>query len=286
MGNGLGTIWRRLLGASAIACALAVAAAAQTEQRAEPITGPGVTTIGNIAPGETVSLRSGPSPMFPSVGRLSYGTRINTHLCFGLLEQRWCQVETMDGRLSGFVNGRYLVRGGTAPPTVEDAGPDYWAVRGLPPGDLLNVRRDPSGSSPALATLREGEIVRNRGCQTVGQTRWCRIASTTGMDVTGWVAGRYLRESGPPPATGGGPGAGSGAHGPDGWVVTGLTPGDRLNLRAEPSTSAAILGTLGQGEALHNLGCQTFVRPDGARSAPPAACRVTGWVSGRYLREG
>ena len=36
--------------------------------------------------------------------------------------------------------------------------------------------------------------VRNLGCQTNGQTRWCKIRTTASVEVTGWVNGRYLRE--------------------------------------------------------------------------------------------
>jgi uncharacterized protein YraI len=73
------------------------------------------------------------------------------------------------------------------------------------------------------------------------------------------------------------------ASGPDIWTVAGLSPGSRLNLRAEPSFSARILGRLSNGDTLHNRGCRVV---DEERW-----CRVEraggsgGWASARYLRD-
>jgi uncharacterized protein YraI len=278
-----------LLGRGALVLALCAgltgAALAQAQLRAEPITGPGVTTIGNIDRNARVNLRAGPSSLFPSVGTLNYGTRVQRGYCIGGGSARWCQVETMDGRLSGYVSGRFLVEGAAPrPPDAGDGGPDYWAVRGLGPGQRLNVRRDPSPRAPALATLGEGEVVHNLGCRETGQGRWCQIRSTTGMDVTGWVAGRYLRESSGPPA-GGGWGGGSGAAGPDFWAVSGIGSGQRLNVRREPSPRAPVLGTLGEGEVVRNLGCRGSGQDRWCQIRSTRGMDVTGWVAGRYLRE-
>lgn len=73
------------------------------------------------------------------------------------------------------------------------------------------------------------------------------------------------------------------AGGPDFWQVTGLSGGDTLNVRASSSTSARILGTLGNGDTVRNLGCTMngstrwcqIERRDG----------LSGWVAGRYLHE-
>ncbi|MFN7001954.1 MAG: SH3 domain-containing protein [Roseinatronobacter sp.] len=264
----------------------ASSAIAQGSPRAEPITGPGVTTIGNIATNAAVNVRAGPAQLFPVVATLSYGTRVEKGQCIGGGSARWCRVQTMDGRISGYVSGQFLVES-AAPPaggTAPDGGPDYWEVTGLPTGSLLNVRRDPSANAPALATLQQGEVVQNLGCTMSGGARWCRIRSLVGMDVTGWVAGRYLREAGRPPAppTGGG----SGAHGPDFYVVAGLPAGDTLNIRAEPSAQSTILGRLSQGARVHNLGCQQMGSTRWCRVRTTGGVEVTGWVNGRYLREG
>ncbi len=275
----------RFLLAALASLALATTALAQAQTRAEPVTGPDVVTIGNIAPNARVNLRSGPAVVFPPVATLGYGTRVRVGACVGGGSARFCQVDTADGRYSGYVSAGFLVQG-AAPPAGGgdglDGGPDFWAVRGLPPGDRLNVRRDPSASSPALATLSEGEVVRNLGCRMNGAARWCRIQSTTGMDVTGWVAGRYLRESaGPPPG-----GAGSGASGPDTWVVSGLPAGDTLNVRTEPSTQGQVIAALQPGARVQNLGCRQSGSARWCQIRTTGGVTVTGWVNGRYLREG
>ena len=59
------------------------AARAQATARADPVTGPGVTTIGNIGTNARINLRSGPAVIFPAVGTLGYGSRVNKGLCIG-----------------------------------------------------------------------------------------------------------------------------------------------------------------------------------------------------------
>jgi hypothetical protein len=93
------------------------------------------------------------------------------------------------------------------------------------------------------------------------------------------------------------------ADGPDFYRVTGVRPGDVLNLRAAPKADAAKLGTIPPGgTCLRNLGCQgglsfqefsTLSKTAQARRLKqnPRWCRVeyqgiTGWVAGRYLAEG
>jgi len=73
--------------------------------------------------------------------------------------------------------------------------------------------------------------------------------------------------------------------GPDYWEVTGVSVGDRLNMRAGPSTSERVTATFANGTKLRNLGCRM--------SGGQRWCRVeilqhggwAGWVAGRYLRE-
>lgn len=280
--------------AAVLACAAltavwsaAPAVVAQTTERAAPVTGPGVTTIGGIASNASVNVRSGPAAIFPVVGTLGYGTRVTKGICIGGGSARWCHVDATDGSVSGYVSGKFLVEG--KPPVTDnggDGGPDYWAVTGLPGGSPLNVRRDPSAASPALATLREREIVRNLGCKMSGNARWCRIRSTTGMDVTGWVAGRYLRESGAPIAVDPPIGGDDGSHGPDFYAVSGLSAGDLLNIRSKPSAQGAVLGRLSEGARVRNLGCQVKGQTRWCKIQTTGGVEVTGWVNGRYLREG
>lgn len=257
---------------------------AQISERAAPVTGPDVTTIGGIATNARINVRAGPSVIFPVVGTLGYGTRVRKGLCLGGGSARWCQVETMDGKVSGYVYGKFLVEG--TPDTPDDnlvGGPDYWAVRGLASNERLGVRLEPRAGSDVLATLKQGEIVQNLGCRMTGSVRWCRIRSTTGMDVTGWVVARYLRESAAPPSTRP-PGAGGG--GPDFYVVTGLPAGDFLNVRSQASTQGAVIARLSQGTKVRNLGCKQSGQTRWCQIRTTGNVQVTGWVNGRYLREG
>lgn len=284
-------LWTRLGGACRTVAftgfmALAWFTPASAQERAAPVTGPDVTTIGGIAPGARVNVRSGPSSLFAPVGTLAYGTRVRTGICLGSGNGRWCQIEAYDSNLKGFVSARFLVQGSETAPGGDglDGGPDYWAVRGLPAGDRLNVRRDPSANSPALATLGEGEVVQNLGCRMNGNARWCRIRSITGINVTGWVAGRYLRETAGPGLPPGGGGAG--ASGPDFYIVAGLPAGRQLGLRTKPSSDAPVIAELGTGTRLQNLGCEPRGQTRWCRVRTTGSISATGWVNGQYLREG
>lgn len=274
-----------LVGAMALGFGPMARAQGDAAVRAEP---PRYVTVVGVAPGARVNLRSGPATLFAAIGSVPYGARLQQLSCSYSLGVRWCRVRT-EGRnpVTGYIAARFLSESGAPlPPGGDDnltGGPDFWVVRGLSRGDLLNVRARPSGQAQVLATLREREIVRNLGCQMSGQVRWCRVRSTSGIDVTGWVNGRFLQESGPPPAPGGG---GSGASGPDFWVVSGLSSGDRLNIRARPSAQSQILGNLGQRERVINLGCEQIGQTRWCRIETMTGARVTGWVNGRYLREG
>jgi hypothetical protein len=93
------------------------------------------------------------------------------------------------------------------------------------------------------------------------------------------------------------------ADGPDFYQVTGVPANDTLNLRAQPNPRAAKVGEIPpDGTCIRNLGCkggltfQEFITLSPAEQAKrlkknPRWCQVeyqgiTGWVAGRYLREG
>jgi hypothetical protein len=63
----------------------------------------------------------------------------------------------------------------------------------VPKGDELNVRAAPSARAPIVGWLANGKVLRNGGCRMNGSTRWCQVEMPDG-GVSGWVAGRYLRE--------------------------------------------------------------------------------------------
>lgn len=93
------------------------------------------------------------------------------------------------------------------------------------------------------------------------------------------------------------------ADGPDFYQVTGVAANDTLNIRAKPDPQATKVGEIPHdGICIRNLGCkgglsfQEFTTLSPAERAKrlkknPRWCQVeyqgiTGWVAGRYLREG
>lgn len=96
---------------------------------------------------------------------------------------------------------------------AEADGPDYWRVYGVAENDVLNQRRFPDYRSEKIGEIpAAADCVRNIACRgglTLDEysrldaqqaqrllkqrPRWCRVAYA---GVTGWVAGKYLRESG------------------------------------------------------------------------------------------
>ena len=96
-----------------------------------------------------------------------------------------------------------------ASPTAD--GPDYWQVYGVESGDVLNIRKDPSGQAQKIGEIPpDGRCIKNLKC--VGgltydeftnlseaekekilkqRPRWCYIEYG---GIKGWVAARYLRE--------------------------------------------------------------------------------------------
>jgi hypothetical protein len=109
--------------------------------------------------------------------------------------------ETANFSLTTYVEAGAAVAPRPTPPAVNqpnfadglEGGPDYWQVSGLSGGDTLNVRAGPSTSNSVIATVRNGDTLRNLGCTMNGSTRWCQIETQRG--ARGWVAGRYLHES-------------------------------------------------------------------------------------------
>ena len=91
------------------------------------------------------------------------------------------------------------------------------------------------------------------------------------------------------------------ADGPDYYKVVGVAADDVLNIRAEPSASARIIGTIPPGaDNVRSHGCKgglTFAEWEKATPAERAAgrrnrwCQISyrgmkGWVAGRFLGEG
>jgi hypothetical protein len=112
-----------------------------------------------------------------------------------------------------------LVCGAPLLAVAQEPGPDFWAVTGVAPNDVLNLRVAPDGDSKAIGRIPyNARGVRNFGCpnavtfdQWLGMTqaqrdkaqrrpRWCQVEYN---GVKGWVNGRFLKEDRPaPPARG------------------------------------------------------------------------------------
>jgi hypothetical protein len=100
---------------------------------------------------------------------------------------------------------------GPAAALADADGPDQFAVRGVEPGDALNIRAEPDARARKVGAIpHDGRCIRNLGCrggltfqEFTGLTpeqqqqrlrenpRWCRVEY---RGVTGWVAGRFLAE--------------------------------------------------------------------------------------------
>lgn len=82
-------------------------------------------------------------------------------------------------------------------PVLAQMGPDYWQVTGVASNDTLNIRSGPGTSNQVVARAPNGAVFRNLGCRGEGSARWCHLETPNGQ-ISGWAAGRYLRESGAP----------------------------------------------------------------------------------------
>lgn len=107
------------------------------------------------------------------------------------------------------------VGGSTAQPAPDFAdgnagGPDFWQVTGV--SNRLNMRSGPSTSTGVVDTLAANSIVRNLGCRGLGNDRWCEVERPSGNGSRGWVAGRFLRESGAPTSQPSAPAATTGGN--------------------------------------------------------------------------
>ena len=93
----------------------------------------------------------------------------------------------------------------------EADGPDYWRVHGVASNDVLNIRQTADGASEKIGHIPpDGRCIKNLGCLggltfqefsslpaaqkakiEKKRPRWYQIEY---QGMTGWVAGRYLRE--------------------------------------------------------------------------------------------
>ena len=74
-------------------------------------------------------------------------------------------------------------------------GPDFWEVTGLAAGGTLNLRAEAAASAAIVGRLRQGTVLRNKGCRMASAQRWCNVEQRDDAKMAGWVAGRFLREA-------------------------------------------------------------------------------------------
>jgi len=68
-------------------------------------------------------------------------------------------------------------------PVAAESG--YFRVSGVPSNDVLNMRKYPLPSAPQVGALANGDKVRNLGCRSQGNWRWCRVGLTDEMGGQG-----------------------------------------------------------------------------------------------------
>lgn len=135
-----------------------------------------------------------------AVGGNTFTTRLarsgDTVISVGMARSAARRNEAANFRLSVRITGG----AGWAEPPAQDfadgltGGPDTWRVAGVPPGDLLNIRRGPSPSAPVVASVPNGTRLANGGCRMVSGSRWCMVDVPGGSGISGWANGRFLRE--------------------------------------------------------------------------------------------
>ncbi|WP_439527111.1 SH3 domain-containing protein [Pannonibacter sp.] len=69
------------------------------------------------------------------------------------------------------------------------------------------------------------------------------------------------------------------------WMVTGLQPGDRLNLRAGPGQRFGIIDAVPNGTLLHNLGCEAGGQSEWCKVSLGNEQGISGWVNRRFIAE-
>ncbi len=74
--------------------------------------GPDFWQVVNVPPGDFLNMRAGPSSNQRIIARFSNGQILRNLGCRQQGNARWCQVETMNGRVRGWVSGRYLRESG------------------------------------------------------------------------------------------------------------------------------------------------------------------------------
>ncbi len=164
----------------------------------------------------------------------------------------WYQVKTADGKTTGWVFGGFLTETG----------------EGMTLGEGVVVRSTSSKTGTQMAKLAKQTTVeildRTKQQEVIGKANdyWYQVK--TEDDKTGWVFGGFLMKTGPR-----------------------VTLGDKVNVRAEPKTSATVVETLAKG-AMVSVSERTKEHEKVGTVEDywykvETANKKTGWVFGQFL---
>ncbi len=193
-------------------------------------------------------------------------------LCVFRVQGSWAQVQY--GASTGWASTDFLQMSAAYPGEVTGQISGGAVVR-IPSGSgTVNLRATASTSGQVLATLSHGTQV------TVNSSdgSWCSVVAADG--TRGYIMADFLVFDGSapptqPPSTPGTPAPPALGFGEVEAVV--YTASTALNLRAEPSTQAAVLAALPRGESV-------VVTHRGEEWSAVRYGSLTGYVSTRYLR--
>lgn len=155
--------------------------------------GPDFWAVANLAAGDTLNVRSGPSTGHAIVGELASGDTARNLGCEMAEGARWCRIEAgLEPIFTGWVNGRYLVESTDAPGgaavSTESSGrlPCATAI-GQPTGSCaFRATRGPGGNASVWITRPAGDerYIEFREGQPVGTDPGLSLTSERVGDLT------------------------------------------------------------------------------------------------------
>ena len=225
-------------------------------------TQPTYAVVNNPAPSGYVNMRKSNSLSSDILGRFYNGQQVT------ILEYRndWCRVQV--GNLVGYMQTNFLSFSGTGGGGGGGStNPTSAVVNNPNPTDRLNLRAGPSTGTTSLGRYYNGTQVK---ILEYGST-WCYVEV---QGIRGYMMTVYLSFNGnytPPP--GGGSGGGSGTQLA---VVNNPVSTQKLNLRAQPTTSSTSLGQFYNGT-------QVTVLRYGSEWCEVRVNGIQGYMMTRYL---
>jgi len=144
----------------------------------------------------------------------------------------------------------------SSPATAQVVEGEEHCVINVKSSDALNVRSKPSAAGKVVTTLRYGEC----GVVVTGECQgsWCPVED--GHDA-GWVNSKYISMVSPAM-----------------YCVTGVGPGDGLNLRAFPAVTSKVLTMLSRNQ------CEISFLPYAVGSWQKVRVGgYEGWVNRKFL---